>query len=117
MTTVPTFSAHIYIAGDIDHAKQFCRKYCFEIGLCVTVEPVDFIYTGGEEAGMRIGLINYARFPAEHSDIASRALDLARRLRVHLSQHSFSIVMPNDTIWESVREDVSSLSPQESSNG
>lgn len=109
MTTVEkTFYTHIYIAGDIQHAKQICRKYCMDIGLCVTVEPLSFIYTGGEESGMRVGLINYPRFPAEPGDITARALDLARHLRVGLSQHSFSVVTPTDTIWETSRLEASS---------
>lgn len=105
MTQTKTFSVQIYIAGDIGHAKQICRKYCMDIGLCVTIEPLSFVYTGGEEAGMRIGLINYPRFPSEPSDITASALDLARHLRVGLSQHSFSVVTPKDTIWESVRDE------------
>lgn len=112
MTIAPTFTAQIYIAGDLATAKQLCRKYCFEIGLCVTIEPVDFIYTGGEESGMRIGLINYPRFPTEAADIKSRALDLARRLRVGLCQHSFSLVTSDETIWESVREEIEAMRAQ-----
>lgn len=117
MTQVKTFNVQIYIAGDINHAKQICRKYCMDIGLCVTVEPISFVYTGGEEAGVRIGLINYPRFPSEPGDITARALDLARHLRVGLSQHSFSVVTPIDTIWESVRDDSPSVPSQQLGGG
>ncbi|NEV75617.1 hypothetical protein DYI24_00805 [Rhodopseudomonas sp. BR0C11] len=101
---VKTFTAQIYMAGDINQAKMICRKYCYDVGLCVTVEPIDFIYTGGEEAGFRVGLINYPRFPSEPSDILSRAIDLARTLRDELSQHSFSVVTPTETIWDTRRD-------------
>ena len=46
-----TIRFDIYMAGDLAQAKQVCREYCFEVGMCVHVEPVDFIYTGGEETG------------------------------------------------------------------
>jgi len=113
MITAPTFTAQIYVAGDINQAKQICRKYCMDVGLCVTVEPVDYIYTGGAEAGVRVGLINYPRFPAEPCDIRARAIDLARTLRVGLSQHSFSIVTPVETMWESTRLDTPALPPHD----
>lgn len=100
---VQTYTAQIYIGGDYAQAKRACQRYCMDIGLCVTVEPVDYIYTGGCEAGVRVGLINYARFPAEPADIFARALDLARVLRVELAQHSFSIVATDKTIFETVR--------------
>ena len=74
------------------------------VGLCVTVEPVAFIYTGGEEAGVRVGLINYPRFPSTADAIEKTALDLAHKLRVKLCQHSFSVVGPKQTHWFTARE-------------
>lgn len=94
----------IFMAGDLVQAKQVCREYCFEVGLCVTVEPVDYIYTGGEESGFRIGLINYPRFPSSHVDLEAKATELAARLLAGLCQHSYSIVGPARTIWFSRRE-------------
>jgi len=44
--TKPTIRFDIFIAGDLATAKQVCRSYC-AAGLCVTIEPVDFVYTGG----------------------------------------------------------------------
>lgn len=43
-----TFWATIYIAGDAEHAKQVCRDFCLAVGLCVTVTPTTFIYSGGK---------------------------------------------------------------------
>lgn len=99
MSTAPTIEFAIYMAGDIAQAKQVCREYCFEVGLCVTVEPVDFIYTGGEETGFRIGLINYPRFPTSQAELFGRASDLAEKVMCRLCQHSFSIVGPAKTTW------------------
>jgi len=98
-----TYTAQIYIAGDAAHAALVCQRYCLDVGLCVTVEPLDFIYTGGREAGVRVGLINYPRFPASPADIFDRAFDLAKLLRTELGQHSFSIVAPDKTVWDSTR--------------
>lgn len=103
MTTVPTIRFDIFIAGDLAEAKQFCREYCYEFGLCVTVEPVTYIYTGGEEEGVRVGLINYPRFPASAAEIAEKAKNLADLLMVRLCQHSYSIVGPDETEWFSRR--------------
>ena len=101
--TVPTIKFDIFMAGDIDHARRVCREYCFHQGLCVTIEPVDYIYTGGEEAGFRVGLINYPRFPSTEAEILEKATTLAYRLMCHLCQHSYSIVGPRETVWFSRR--------------
>lgn len=103
MTSVPTIRIEIFIAGDIAQAKQVCREFCFDVGLCVTVEPTTFIYTGGEEEGVRVGLINYPRFPTDAETIGARAKALADLLLKRLCQHSYSIVGPETTQWFSRR--------------
>lgn len=74
--TLPTHWARIYIAGPIDVAKQIIRE-----GLCATITPTDYIYTGGEEAGIVVGLIDYPRFPKPVDEITNRAVDLGHKLR------------------------------------
>lgn len=96
---VDSFYAKIYIAGDLQTIKQVCRKYCMEVGLCVTVEPVDFIYTGGEESGVVIGLINYARFPSTEGEVYSKAKTLGGILVEECYQKSFSIVTTSKTVY------------------
>jgi hypothetical protein len=81
MKHAETVRFDIFIAGDIEQAKQVCREYCYQIGLCVTIEPVAYIYTGGEEAGVRIGLINYPRFPVDETELELRAMGLAEILK------------------------------------
>ncbi len=102
-TTANTIRADIFIAGDLAQAKQVCREFCMEEGACVTVEPVSYIYTGGEESGVRVGFINYPRFPSDVVAIEARARDLGDRLMKRLCQHSFSIVGPATTTWVSRR--------------
>ena len=92
------------MAGDIEQAKQVCREYCFDVGLCVHVEPISFIYTGGEEAGFKVGLLNYPRFPSSVVDLISKARFLSELLMVRLCQHSYSIAGPEETIWISRRK-------------
>jgi hypothetical protein len=107
MKYAPTIRFDIFMAGDLSQAKQVCREYCFEVGLCVTLEPVDFIYTGGEEAGFRVGLINYPRFPTtETKELETKAMHLANVLMVKLCQHSYSVVGPDETLWFSRRPEM-----------
>lgn len=99
----PTLQIFIYMAGDLAQAKQVCREYCFEHGLCVTVEPVTYIYTGGEEAGFRVGFINYPRFQTTPQALGATATALADALLDRLYQHSYSIVGLDETKWFSRR--------------
>ena len=106
ITIAETIRFDIFMAGDIAQAKQVCREYCFAVGLCVTVEPVDFIYTGGEESGFRVGLINYPRFPSDETTLRAKAAALADQLMNRLYQHSYSIIGPRETEWFSRRPEV-----------
>lgn len=96
---VPTIRFDIFMAGDIATAKAICRQYCFDVGLCVHVEPVDYIYTGGEEAGFKVGLINYPRFPTTSEALRTTAQTLAHLLMEGLCQHSYSIVGDDQSEW------------------
>ena len=98
-----TAQVTIYIAGDFADAKRVCRKFCAE-GLCVTVEPTTFVYTGGAEDGVRIRLINYPRFPTDVPTLVATAERLGDLLRAELCQSSYSIVGPSETIFKSWRE-------------
>lgn len=98
-----SFYANIYIAGDPSDAQRICRQFCNDVGLCVTVTPTTYIYTGGAEAGVIVGCINYPRFPDDNDAILGKAFDLAHRLMSGLFQHSFSIETPDKTHWVSVR--------------
>lgn len=100
----PTIRFDIYMAGDIAQAKQVCREFCFAVGECVHIESVDFIYTGGEESGFKVGFINYPRFPRDASALHKRAVDLGQELLARLCQHSFSLVGTTTTEWFTCRE-------------
>lgn len=101
----PTYWARIYIAGPIEVAKQIIRAECLHKGLCVTVEPTTYIYTGGEEAGYVVGLNNYPRFAMSEHEIDERARGLARMLIDGTHQHSAMLQTPEITEWYTKREE------------
>lgn len=102
--TEKTHRVEINIAGDVKTAEQVCREFCMEVGLCVTVTPTMFVYTGGAEAGVKIQLINYPRFPSTPDTLMLTAQQLAARLQKQMCQHSYSIVADNETFWSSLRD-------------
>lgn len=102
--TAPTFWAEIAIAGDYDDARRICRQFC-ETGLCVTVTKTSYVYTGGEQEGVLIRLINYPRFAASDPEIIRTANALADALREGLFQDSYSIITPNETFWSTRRDE------------
>jgi len=87
-----------FIDLQFNKAKNICRGYCDEVGLCVTIEPTYFIYTDGQEDGVKVGLINYPRFPKEVEDIKEDAIKLARTLKEAFGQKRVSIVFTDETI-------------------
>ncbi len=99
----PTFQIKLYLSGPIEIAKQFLRAECMEKGLCVTVEPTLFIYTGGEEAGYVVGLLNYPRFPCEPEALVARARKIMVDLMLATHQHSALMVTPNTSEWVTQR--------------
>lgn len=101
---VPTYTALIYVGGSVSEAMRTSRDYCTLVGLCVTVEPVSFLYTHGSTDGVRVGLINYGRFPSEPDAIFAHAETLANHLIEDLGQESASIVATDRTVWLSRRE-------------
>lgn len=101
---VPTYTALIYVAGSLSSALRIAREFCDDRPECVTVEPVSYVFVGGSADGVRVGLINYGRFPRETDAIFAQAEALALRLIEELGQESASIVASDRTVWLSNRE-------------
>lgn len=97
-----TYQATIYIAGSEADALRHIRSRCYARGMCVTVTPTRFVYTGGEETGLAIGFIQYPRFPCSEESIFEAALVLARELITILNQKSASVVGTDRTEWISL---------------
>jgi len=100
---VLSYPVSILIAGDVWQAETACLDYCDEVGLCVTVTETTYCYTGGEEAGVIVGLINSPRFPSDPTAIWQRAEQLGSILRERLKQDSYTIQAPDKTVWFSHR--------------
>lgn len=98
------YQVKVFIGGDLELAKQACQKFCDEKGECVTVEPTDYIYTNGSTPGVRVGFINYARFPRSRRVIFDQALELARWLLLALDQESCTVIAPDRNRWLTTRE-------------
>ncbi len=98
-----TYNATIFIGGDFGRAIEICEEYCLK-GCCVTCERTLYIYTMGREEGVKIGLINYPRFPKTKAQIKAISLELAEKLLIGLNQGSYSIQYPDETIFKSRRE-------------
>lgn len=98
-----TWYANIWMAGDYAHAVQSCRAFCIDVGLCVTVTPTTYVYTGGSETGVCVRLINYPRFPKVPDELEATAKQLAAHLCCALCQQSYSIEFPEITLWVSLR--------------
>jgi hypothetical protein len=106
----PAYPVSIFIAGaDLKAVKNACRTFCddeaktFGSGLCVTVTPTSYIYTGGEAEGVIVGLINYPRFPAEPGMIFAVAKALAEKLVTMDGHESYTIQTPDAAFWTSYR--------------
>lgn len=99
------YSVSIFIAGDAKLAAMICREFCDAEGLCVTVTPTTYVYTGGQEDGVIVGLINYPRFPKTPGAIYATANELAERLCQMLGQQSFTVQTPDAAFWTSYRGD------------
>lgn len=98
-----TFTAEIYMAGDVSIAKQIIREYCLS-GFCVSIEKVDYIYTMGEESGFVARVINYPRFERGKEEIKEKSTSLAMNLMFGLHQGSVSIVFTDETVFLSRRD-------------
>lgn len=100
-----TWWVRLYAAGPIDIAKQTIRKFCLEVGLCVNIYPTEYIYTGGEETGYVVELINYPRFPVHAYELEETGAALANRLLDDTFQHSILWMDPSTTTWISKRKE------------
>jgi hypothetical protein len=100
--TCSSYYCELYLAGPFIVAEQIIREYCFTEGFCVTVTPTKYIYTGGEELGYVVKVINYARFPKDHEYLLSCAEELAELLVAKTFQKSYSILTPDFSKFVSV---------------
>jgi hypothetical protein len=100
----PTVVVELFMAGDIDSARQIVRLFVKECPCCVTVSETTFIYRGGEERGFVVGFRNYPRFPADGYTLRRMAGDLGDRLLLATGQDSYMVVdAAGMTTWRTTR--------------
>ena len=106
MKSVDTFAASIYVGlkegydGKIhlsEEVESLCQEYCDEVGLGVSIIPLKFVYTKGNEEGCIVELINYPRFPSDNETIRQHALSIGKMLLEELGQLRLSIVCSDRT--------------------
>ena len=106
MKTVDSFNIQIWLGlregytekkHDINDVYDVVYKVCQYPGNCLTVTPTRFIYKGGWEDGVVIGIINYARYPIGKMNHKYNALEIAERLKAHFKQQRVSITTPEKT--------------------
>jgi hypothetical protein len=102
---VESYWVKIYIAGDYHQIIHLCRKFCFDFPFCVTINKNVYVYKGGVEDGVEIGIINYARFPRTKEELVNIATRLANKIMEDQAQISYTILSPEKSIWFSRRED------------
>lgn len=93
----------IYIAGDYSRARAICEEFCNQ-GFCVSINPKLYIYKHGQEEGVEVTVINYARFPSEAGPLYLKTRQLAGTLLEGLNQGSFTICGLGKSIFYSRRE-------------
>jgi hypothetical protein len=98
MKTAKTHSVQIFIAGPLATIEAVCAEFC-AFGCCVSVSPCTFVFTGGQETGARIELINYARFPKEPAEHLENAKELATLLFQRTHQRSLTIQTPDESMY------------------
>ena len=86
------------VTHTMDEVREICQKYVDNVGWCFTLTPTEFVYKGGSESGVAIGLINYPRFPSTKEKIEAIAVEIGRILRREFNQYRVSIVFPEKTI-------------------
>jgi hypothetical protein len=101
---VKTYTAKIYISASIDAVAQLLREYAFNNGACFTIEKTLFIYTGGEECGVVVGLVNYPKFEKDNKRIFKDAVEVAELILSKTFQRTCLIVAPDKTRWIEVKQ-------------
>lgn len=98
------WSVTLYIGGSVDEIKSLLARRAAVRGACWSVEPTEFIYSGGREAGAIVRQIAYARFPGSAEQALEDMLALGKWLMHETGQGSFSVLGPTESVFVSRRK-------------
>lgn len=102
-SAIESSTFHIHIGGSLQKIKEICNSAAMDEGMCVTVLPQTFIYSGGEEEGAKISFRAYPRFPTHKDELQTAAISLAKRLVRETNQSSAMVEGLETTNW--IREE------------
>lgn len=83
---------------DPAQARLVCHEFANRVKTCVSVTDTEYVYVGGSEPGIVVGLMNYPRFPKREDEMRAHAEELAVLLMKELRQFRVSMVTPEYTI-------------------
>lgn len=75
----------------VEYIKSRLQEFMDNAGGCVTVTETEFIYTGGNEKGVIIEIINYPRFGTSRKKLWKVAEVIASNLMIELNQYRVSM--------------------------
>jgi len=93
----------LYIGGALEEVRAILAREAAERGACWSIEPTEFIYSGGREQGVVVRQIAYARFPSTAEEAMHDMLVLGRRVMEATGQGSFSVIGPESSVFVSRR--------------
>ena len=102
---VPAYWCWLYVAGNMNEIEIVCRKFVFPNGVCVTIEPLKYVFAGGAEEGARIGFIQYVPFVEQDKKILEKAKSIGKLISENNFQWSFSIIDPYKSYFFSRRRE------------
>lgn len=100
----PAWTVTLYIGGDVAEVKRLLARQASEIGACWSVEPTEFIYSGGREQGVIVRQIAYARFPSGAAEAMARMSETGEMLARVMGQGSFTVIGPDESVFRSRRK-------------
>ena len=100
----PSYHISIYCTGEKVALYAAIQSVCDSIGLCVSIFPCDYLFTGGMESGYEIRLINYPRFPSTKEAIKAKAMQVVEAIFTVNPKGSLTMVDPWDSVYMSERD-------------
>lgn len=100
----PSYTVSIYCTGDKARLYAAIQETVDKMGLCVSIFPCDYLFTGGMESGYEVRLINYPRFPVSDTEMVYKANKVCETIFTVNPKGSLTMVLPHVSYFMSNRE-------------